>query len=146
MGDVPPISKVFFGKLVWYLIRNGRPMVGLKVACDCSFAKHTYPWRHNWPVSADVVSVQPAYCPRRRGLPIRLALASSQMTASEEVWLEAAVAYEAWKAAWVSMNSKERRAARKTRRAGGRPSDGSPVAGGPDGERREREVLPPECH
>jgi hypothetical protein len=114
-ADVPPDSKILFGRLVHYAIRNGRPMVGLEVACGCHFGMHVYPWRHDWPVSADVASLQPNWCPKRRGKPVWLLLDPSRMTKPEEVWLAAATAYETWKKEWDA-HADERQAARKAKK------------------------------
>ena len=96
---LPPGAKLVFGRLVRQVARNGRPLVGLEVPCQCRFRRHRYPWRGDWPVSREVASVQLSVCPGRKGQAVWLALDPATLDEQEATMRQARAAFTAWQQA-----------------------------------------------
>ena len=109
---LPPGAKLLVGRLVRQVARNGRPLVGLEVPCQCRFRRHRYPWRGDWPVSREVVSFQLSVCPGRKGQAVWLALNPATLHEQEATMRHARAAFTAWQQA---------RAERQARKAAGQP-------------------------
>jgi hypothetical protein len=95
---IPPGAKLVFGRLVHYVAKNARPLVGLEVPCRCVYRRHRYPWRGDWPVSRAVASFQLSVCPGRKGQAVWLALELATLNEQEATMRQARAAFTAWPA------------------------------------------------
>jgi hypothetical protein len=86
---LPPGAKLVFGRLVCQVAKNGRPLVGLEVPCQCRFHRHRYPWRGDWPVSREVASFPLSVCPGRKGQAVWLALNPATLNEQEATMRQA---------------------------------------------------------
>ena len=88
-GRHPPGAKLVFGRLVCQVAKNGRPLVGLEVPCQCRFHRHRSPWRGDWPVSRAVASFPLSVCPGRKGQAVWLALNPATLNEREATMRQA---------------------------------------------------------
>jgi hypothetical protein len=89
---------------------NGRPLFMLAVPCDryCGWS-HLYPWRGDWPVTAEVRNQQQSRCFKRPGA-VWLALDPERLEISQQVHREGAAEFQKWEAWWKALSQEERRA------------------------------------
>jgi hypothetical protein len=119
----PPGAKLLVGRLVRQVARNGRPLVGLEVPCQCRFRRHRYPWRGDWPVSREVASFQLSVCPGRKGQAVWLALDPATLDEQEATMRQARAAFTVWQQA---------RAERQARKAAGTAQPHTEATPGPN--------------
>lgn len=61
-SDMPVDGKLHLGRLVAFPAPTGRPLVGVLVTCPRCKRLHRYPWRWDWGLDPDVVSLQQTRC------------------------------------------------------------------------------------
>jgi hypothetical protein len=112
-ADIPPGAACKFGRLkLCYEPWSSRPLLVLEL---CGTQRPVYyPWRFDWPVTADTASLQPVvspYRPHTQTGHVWLLLRPSAVAASQEVWRQGKTALDAW-----SQSRREAQAAKEAAR------------------------------
>lgn len=92
----PPGATLRRGRLAWHRGVRGRPFVAVEVRCPLCGTPHLHPWRWDWGLAADVVSLQAALCWRGLRRPYWVGLDPASAEENARVHAEAHEAFAAW--------------------------------------------------
>lgn len=96
-SDMPVDGKLHLGRLVAFPAPTGRPLVGVLVTCPRCKRLHRYPWRWDWGLDPDVVSLQQTRC-RKPPRPCWVALDPAAGAENVATHRAAHEAFQAWQA------------------------------------------------